>query len=41
VVDVHSDVKVDIPEGMGQGFDITGSHMEFYGLCPECKKKEV
>jgi len=40
VVDVHSDVKVDIPEDMAHGFEITGSHMEFYGLCPKCKAKE-
>jgi Fur family peroxide stress response transcriptional regulator len=41
VVDVHSEVKVDIPADMSQGFDITGSHMEFYGFCPECKRKEA
>lgn len=38
VVDVHADLKTELPAAMRQGFEVTGSHMEFYGLCPECKK---
>ncbi len=40
VVDVHADVTAELPQEMSQGFDITGSHTEFYGLCPACKKEK-
>ncbi len=37
VVDIFSDHNVDLPESMQMGFELTGNHIEFYGLCPECK----
>ena len=37
IVDVPVIFSLDVPEGVKQGFDITGTHVEFYGLCPKCK----
>ncbi|MFH2037393.1 MAG: transcriptional repressor [Candidatus Zixiibacteriota bacterium] len=32
----HLDIGVDISEI--NGYDITSYHLNFYGICPECKK---
>jgi len=40
VVDVHADFKVHLPKEENTAFEIIGSHVEFYGTCPECKKEE-
>jgi Fur family peroxide stress response transcriptional regulator len=37
VVDIFNDHNVDLPESLKKDFEITGNHVEFYGLCPECK----
>ncbi|OGW25341.1 MAG: transcriptional repressor, partial [Nitrospirae bacterium GWC2_42_7] len=34
VVDVHGDFCLDIPAGVADGFNLTGNHIEFYGICP-------
>ena len=39
VVDVHGDFCLDIPAGVADGFNLTGNHIEFYGICPECRTK--
>ncbi len=39
IVDVHGDFKVEIPEDQRQGFEIKGNHIEFYGICRECRNK--
>lgn len=39
IVDVHTDFKINIPADQRQGFKVTGNHIEFYGICPECIKK--
>ncbi|NOZ24918.1 MAG: transcriptional repressor [Nitrospirae bacterium] len=39
IVDVHKDFKINIPRAQRQGFRVTGNHIEFYGVCPDCMKK--
>ncbi len=38
ILDIHIDYKIELPGDAVSGFEITGSHVEFYGICPECKK---
>lgn len=40
VVDVYADFKVNVPEEQNTAFEVLGSHIEFYGTCPECKQEE-
>ncbi|MDA8168881.1 MAG: transcriptional repressor [Nitrospiraceae bacterium] len=39
VVDVHINYSLDLPRDARQGFRVTGSHVEFHGFCPECKRR--
>ncbi len=39
IVDVHKEFRINIPPAQRQGFRITGNHIEFYGVCPECTRK--
>jgi Fur family peroxide stress response transcriptional regulator len=38
IVDIHKDFKLSIPDNMIEGFELVGKHIEFYGICPKCKK---
>lgn len=38
IVDVHQSYKLSVPDRETSGFEITGSHIEFYGICPSCRK---
>lgn len=38
IMDVHTDLDFSLPLNNTGGFEITGTHIEFYGVCPECKK---
>lgn len=38
VADIPGDIPLEIPRGVARDFVILGSHIEFYGLCPTCKK---
>ena len=40
IVDVDRRFDPDIPEGEGQDFEILYTHVDFYGICPECKKRQ-
>ncbi len=40
VVDIHMEFDLEVPEGRAQGFEITGRHVEFYGVCPDCREKK-
>ncbi|MDP3297415.1 MAG: Fur family transcriptional regulator [Thermodesulfovibrionia bacterium] len=40
IVDVHKDFKLSIPDALTEGFDLIGNHIEFYGICPKCKKRK-
>lgn len=36
--DVDIDVEIILPENRKCGFEITGSHIQFHGICPDCQK---
>jgi len=38
VADIPGTIPVEIPRGVAKDYTILGSHIEFYGLCPACKK---
>lgn len=38
VADISGDIPLEVPRGVARDFVILGSHIEFYGLCPSCKK---
>ncbi len=40
IVDVPGEVGVAVPEGVATDYTILGSHVEFYGQCPSCRKKK-
>ena len=37
ILDIHVDYKIELPEDTVRDFEITGSHIEFYGICPDCR----
>ena len=39
IVDIHKDFSLEVPEEARVSFDIIGNHIEFYGICPDCRKK--
>lgn len=38
IVDIHNEYKLTIPSSDKVGFEIIGSHVEFYGICPKCSE---
>lgn len=40
IFDVFSDFNLELPNEEFDGFDIIGNHVDFYGICKECKKME-
>ena len=36
VVDIHREFPLALPSAEKQGFQVTGNHIEFYGICPRC-----
>ncbi len=40
IVDIPGEVDIAVPEGVAPDFTILGSHVEFYGQCPSCRKKK-
>jgi Fur family peroxide stress response transcriptional regulator len=38
IVDVHVAYRLPVADHDRAGFDITGNHIEFLGICPACKK---
>ncbi|MGO9379841.1 MAG: Fur family transcriptional regulator [Dissulfurispiraceae bacterium] len=41
IADIQVEFDLAVPKDATQGFEITGSHVEFYGICAECRKKET
>ncbi len=39
IEDIFEDFGIEIPGGSRADFEITGHHIEFYGICPSCKSK--
>lgn len=40
IVDIDIDLPINIPEDKKCSFDVKGNHIEFYGVCPECKREK-
>ncbi|GAB4537591.1 MAG: hypothetical protein Fur0020_06310 [Thermodesulfovibrionia bacterium] len=38
LIDIYKKFKISLPNDMAKGFEIKENHIEFYGLCPDCKK---
>jgi Fur family peroxide stress response transcriptional regulator len=41
IADIQVEFDLALTEEAIQGFEITGSHVEFYGTCPDCRNKET
>ena len=41
ILDVHADFALEVPDRERGDFQITGNHIEFYGVCPVCRKGET
>lgn len=39
IFDVPEGISVELPGDMAEDFIVIGSHIEFYGYCPPCGKK--
>jgi Fur family peroxide stress response transcriptional regulator len=39
IVDIFQDFKLDLPGQLTEGFELKGSHVEFYGVCKSCQAK--
>ncbi len=39
IVDVHVDYRIDLPQKERESFEVFGNHIEFYGICNNCKQK--
>jgi Fur family peroxide stress response transcriptional regulator len=40
IIDIHTRLRINLPEMEQEGFEIVGNHIEFYGLCSKCKNKK-
>jgi len=40
IIDIHRNFVFDLQEGEMCDYEIIGSHVDFYGICPKCKKKK-
>lgn len=38
IVDVRADYRLQVPAREREGFEVTGNHIEFHGICAECKQ---
>ena len=36
VIDINTEFELGLSDGQKHGFKITGNHIDFYGVCPEC-----
>jgi Fur family peroxide stress response transcriptional regulator len=41
IVDIYAKYELAVDDNEKHGFEIVGNHIEFYGICPECKKLMV
>jgi len=39
IVDIFVEFDLYVPEAVQNGFEIAGNHVDFYGICPECREK--
>lgn len=40
IVDINKEFKFTLPSSMTEGFELTGNHVEFFGFCSNCRKKQ-
>jgi len=36
IVDIDTEYELRLSDAQNHGFEITGNHIDFYGVCPEC-----
>jgi len=41
IVDIEDVFSISVPEEQKCSYEVTGNHIEFYGVCPDCKGKEI
>ena len=41
IVDIEDVFSLSVPEDQKCSYEVTGNHIEFYGLCPECKGRDI
>jgi Fur family peroxide stress response transcriptional regulator len=39
IADIFTDYELPVSDAERAGFDLVGNHIEFYGVCPECRQK--
>jgi Fur family peroxide stress response transcriptional regulator len=39
IEDVHTHFDLDVPGAYRNGYEVTGNHVEFYGICPACSDR--
>jgi len=39
IVDIEAELPVCIPDEAKEGFEVTGNHVEFYGICSDCRSR--
>lgn len=37
IVDINAELPLYLPDEAKEGFEVTGNHAEFHGICSECK----
>jgi Fur family peroxide stress response transcriptional regulator len=37
ILDIYTDFQIDVPKDVQGSFEMVGNHIEFYGICAECK----
>lgn len=40
IIDIHTKFRINLPEVEGEGCEIIGNHIEFYGRCSNCRNKK-
>jgi Fe2+ or Zn2+ uptake regulation protein len=41
IIDVHHSFLLDLQKGERCDYEIIGNHVDFYGICPKCKKENM
>lgn len=39
IVDIEAELSLTIPDELKEGFEVTGNHVEFYGICSNCRSR--
>lgn len=37
ILDLHTEFQLEVPKEDGGDFEISGNHVEFYGICSQCR----